>query len=64
MKYFAAAAALAAAAAVEARTITVVNKCTMTIWPGLYTDMHVANNVKPDHPTGYVFLHQLSHLSG
>jgi hypothetical protein len=28
-------AALAATAAVEARKITVVNKCTQTIWPGM-----------------------------
>jgi hypothetical protein len=35
MQYLILIAALAATAAVEARKITVVNKCTQTIWPGM-----------------------------
>ncbi|PAV18274.1 thaumatin [Pyrrhoderma noxium] len=35
----------------SARTITVVNKCPFTIWPGLYTDP--SSPGKPNHPTGW-----------
>jgi hypothetical protein len=58
MKFTVAAVTVVAAAATSAaaRKITVHNKCTTTIWPGMYTDMHVAGNVMPDHPTGYASL--------
>jgi hypothetical protein len=35
-----------------ARTFTVVNQCSYTIWPAIYTDLSVAQNV-PQSPTGW-----------
>jgi len=35
-----------------ARTFTVVNLCSYTIWPAIYTDLSVAQNV-PQYPTGW-----------
>ncbi|KIM38807.1 hypothetical protein M413DRAFT_19912 [Hebeloma cylindrosporum] len=42
---------LATGAAEAARTFTVVNSCSFTIWY-IFTDLHVATNV-PDFPTGW-----------
>ncbi|KAI0671562.1 Osmotin thaumatin-like protein [Trametes maxima] len=36
----------------SARTFTVTNKCTFTIWPGLFTDLNAGTAV-PDQPTGW-----------
>ncbi|KAI1789072.1 Osmotin thaumatin-like protein [Ganoderma leucocontextum] len=53
MKSFVAATAtLALATSVTARTFTVVNKCSYTVWPGLFTDLNVGTAV-PDQPTGW-----------
>jgi len=35
-----------------ARSFTVVNTCTYTIWPAIYTDLSAGNNV-PQFPTGW-----------
>ncbi|EJC99749.1 thaumatin-like protein [Fomitiporia mediterranea MF3/22] len=43
--------ALAVAASTQARTFTVKNKCSYTVWPAIYTDK--SSPVKPDHPTGW-----------
>jgi hypothetical protein len=52
MKSFTALAALAAAVSTAyARKFTVKNNCAETIWPALFTDLNVAQNV-PDFPTG------------
>ncbi|PIL34441.1 hypothetical protein GSI_03217 [Ganoderma sinense ZZ0214-1] len=48
----AAAATLALATSVTARTFTVVNKCSYTVWPGLFTDLNVGPAV-PSQPTGW-----------
>ncbi|KAF9525250.1 thaumatin-like protein [Crepidotus variabilis] len=37
---------------VSARTFTVINNCPLTIWPAIFTDLNVAQNV-PNHPTGW-----------
>ncbi|KAJ7056771.1 thaumatin-like protein [Mycena amicta] len=42
-----------AAALVSARNFTVVNNCTYTIWPALFTDLHAGNAV-PSQATGWV----------
>ncbi|KAF9527258.1 thaumatin-like protein [Crepidotus variabilis] len=42
----------ALAAGVSARTFTVTNKCSYTVWPALFTDLNVAKNV-PSQPTGW-----------
>ncbi|KAM5545959.1 hypothetical protein V8D89_000085 [Ganoderma adspersum] len=53
MKSFAyATVAFALATSVTARTFKVVNKCSYTIWPALFTDLNVAKAV-PNHPTGW-----------
>ncbi|KAH8112923.1 thaumatin-like protein [Phellopilus nigrolimitatus] len=39
-------------AAVSARTFTVTNKCTFTIWPALFTDLNAGTSV-PDQATGW-----------
>ena len=35
-----------------ARTFTVHNNCGYTVWPALFTDLHVSPS-KPNHPTGW-----------
>ncbi|KAI0772744.1 Osmotin thaumatin-like protein [Trametes elegans] len=44
--------ALALAAKASARTFTVYNNCPFTIWPAIFTDLHVGT-AKPDHSTGW-----------
>ncbi|KAH9927967.1 thaumatin-like protein [Epithele typhae] len=44
--------ALAIAAGASARTFTVYNNCPFTIWPGMFTDLNVAQNV-PSQPNGW-----------
>ncbi|KAL1716423.1 thaumatin [Schizophyllum commune] len=46
------ASALALAAAVSARKMTVYNNCPFTIWPGMYTNPQL-NTEFPDHPNGW-----------
>ncbi|KAI0749521.1 Osmotin thaumatin-like protein [Daedaleopsis nitida] len=43
---------LALVSSAYARTFTVVNKCSFTIWPGLFTDLNVGSAI-PDQPTGW-----------
>jgi hypothetical protein len=45
-------AAASLAAPALARQFTVKNNCAYTVWPGLYTDLNVAQNV-PDQATGW-----------
>jgi len=41
-----------AAATANARTFTVTNNCPFTVWPAIFTDLNVAQNV-PDQATGW-----------
>ncbi|KAI0710080.1 thaumatin-like protein [Earliella scabrosa] len=43
---------LALVSSAAARTFTVVNQCSFTIWPGMFTDLNAGTAV-PDHPTGW-----------
>ncbi|KAJ6546208.1 thaumatin-like protein [Mycena vulgaris] len=43
---------LVAVSAVSARTFTVKNSCSYTIWPAIFTDLNVGSAI-PDHPTGW-----------
>ncbi|KAH8112928.1 thaumatin-like protein [Phellopilus nigrolimitatus] len=52
MKLIVSASLLAFVAGVSARTFTVTNSCSFTIWPALFTDLNVAQDA-PDHPTGW-----------
>ncbi|KAH6904590.1 thaumatin [Coprinopsis sp. MPI-PUGE-AT-0042] len=45
--------ALALTTGAVARTFTVYNKCSFTIWPGIFTDMNVGT-AKPNYPTGWI----------
>ncbi|KAI0674521.1 Osmotin thaumatin-like protein [Trametes maxima] len=44
--------ALTFAAMASARTFTVVNKCSYTVWPALFTDLNVGS-ATPDRQTGW-----------
>ncbi|KAF5348841.1 hypothetical protein D9756_009713 [Leucocoprinus leucothites] len=50
MKLFLTTVAFACGAA--ARTFTVTNKCSFTVWPAMFTDLNVGTSV-PDHATGW-----------
>ncbi|XP_006455357.1 hypothetical protein AGABI2DRAFT_194957 [Agaricus bisporus var. bisporus H97] len=52
MKSFVLIAALGALSTASARTFTVINQCSETIWPAMFTDLHVAPN-RPDFATGW-----------
>ncbi|KAI0074835.1 Osmotin thaumatin-like protein [Panus rudis PR-1116 ss-1] len=43
---------VALAITASARTLTVVNSCSFTIWPALFTDLNAGTAV-PDQPTGW-----------
>ncbi|KAF9525280.1 thaumatin-like protein [Crepidotus variabilis] len=45
-------ASLILAAGASARTFTVANKCTYTVWPAMFTDLNVGQNI-PSFPTGW-----------
>ncbi|KAI0634866.1 Osmotin thaumatin-like protein [Trametes polyzona] len=44
--------ALAFAAVASARTFTVINSCSYTVWPAIFTDLNVGSST-PDQPTGW-----------
>ncbi|KIP01364.1 hypothetical protein PHLGIDRAFT_507322 [Phlebiopsis gigantea 11061_1 CR5-6] len=44
--------ALSAAALAHARTLTVLNACSYTVWPAVFTDLD-AGSAFPDYPTGW-----------
>ncbi|KAJ7876025.1 thaumatin-like protein [Mycena leptocephala] len=52
MKNFTCLVALSAVSVVFARTFTVKNSCSYTIWPALFTDLN-AGSATPDQPTGW-----------
>ncbi|KAI0768096.1 Osmotin thaumatin-like protein [Trametes elegans] len=53
MTSFLAAVTLAVLAAnASARTFTVTNKCSFTVWPAIFTDLNVGS-ATPDQPTGW-----------
>jgi len=52
MKFLIAASSLAFLSGITARTFTVANNCPFTIWPAMFTDLNVAQNV-PSFQTGW-----------
>ncbi|KAF7342431.1 Thaumatin-like protein 5 [Mycena venus] len=54
MKVSASLTTLSVVAVVSARSFTVKNSCSYTVWPAIFTDLNVGS-AKPDHPTGYVY---------
>ncbi|KAJ7501448.1 thaumatin-like protein [Mycena galericulata] len=46
---------LATLSVVSARTFTVKNSCSYTVWPALFTDLNVGSAI-PDQPTGYALI--------
>jgi len=52
MKFFTVTSCLAFLSSATARTFTVINACPFTIWPAMFTDLHVAPNV-PNFQTGW-----------
>ncbi|KAI0646514.1 Osmotin thaumatin-like protein [Trametes meyenii] len=53
MKCFSTLAAITFAGVASARTFTVVNKCSYTVWPAIFTDLNVGN-ATPNRATGWV----------